>query len=293
MFYDKKKRFNERDAMTARESGQGSLADSIHIGLLSNKYQCSKVEQWALKLISTKINIPLFCPAKQTLEYLVRTCWKCHWNGPLKTTSVQLLLESYLPLQPIPFSPFNLWNNGGGEPQSGAHLSALLRLAESIGSVELKAKAYYKFLCSMNWRLSPKIRQNSQIKLGKLAAQSEDGAQSWWEPLDNLTDEQKICLYRGFHALNALRDELQNVPAVEVLPVHKCGRLKALKEKWRTVAKELSIVRQGPTEFILKMKEQLDWSTCDSEKCHVRLLLTRIEDFLKGFDDILIEIFGH
>src|SRR6267154_1128917 len=52
---EKTKRFGEREEMTAREAGHSSLEDSIHIGLLSHKYQCNEIEQWALKLIHTKL----------------------------------------------------------------------------------------------------------------------------------------------------------------------------------------------------------------------------------------------
>jgi hypothetical protein len=79
--WTKTKRIKEREAMTARELGQSSLEDSVHIGLLANKYQCSDIEQWTLKLINTKLTCTRMktpehndSPAsKQTLEYLVRT----------------------------------------------------------------------------------------------------------------------------------------------------------------------------------------------------------------------------
>jgi hypothetical protein len=112
--------------------------------------------------------------------------------------------------------------------------------------------------------------------------------------LDSLTDAQKICLYRGFHALFSLRDGLQRAPVVRALGSHNCQEFRSLKEKWETVAKELQTLPRGPREFISEIKKRLDWSECAArEGCRIRLLLARIDGFLNDFDTILIEVFAN
>ncbi|KAJ3571952.1 hypothetical protein NP233_g3422 [Leucocoprinus birnbaumii] len=249
-----------------QKSRSFTLEELTHVGLLANKYQCERIEKWALKTLEARL-VPLAKqltslrplsslhdgPSLESLEYLVRTARMSGWS--IEATTEKLLLDRIRTSWKISKS-----TGTAVPPQSDAELLArLLQFADSIGSPELKAKGYYEFLGSRGWCMSPEIRhgldQRRRLDLVRLAANAA-GNQTWWESLEALSDRQQLCLYRGFQALSSLRNELKTMPKLELTTECRC--MTFLPRVWEENADEYAQALIGPGLFLVKMRAMLE-----------------------------------
>ncbi|KAF5357180.1 hypothetical protein D9756_006601 [Leucocoprinus leucothites] len=218
--------FNEFEAGVDKTIANFTVEEFAHIASLAHKYQCERIEPWALNLFERKLGelndarqpgVPLL-PA-ETLEYFIRTSIRCGWSeSPIRGTSEDLLLETIS-------HPSGDSSNPGQSQLEGRNLSVVLKFSESIGSNELKARGYHTFLASVGWCITPRIRfsrlfevpnyynkfPNRTIDLDSLGDEKAVPFQKW-DSLGALTDEQKNCLVHGLQLLSALRRELQRAP---------------------------------------------------------------------------------
>lgn len=97
---------------------------------------------------------------------------------------------------------------------SASTLCAAIKIADHIGDEVLRARVYHAYLQSTNWNLHPAVRQKyrAQVQLEDMAGFSVV------EPLSSLSDQQKLCLFRGLSSLQALRNRLRNIPDMEEFP---------------------------------------------------------------------------
>lgn len=296
-------RFNEFEG----PNGAGNFDEETfaHIGLLAHKYECDLIEKWARAKLDQKLlglgksNKPsqpnLFdlwasnpfgsvrgqfpqSPENlsiKVLKYLIGTSIKCNW-ALVRETAEQLLLET-------------IDNTSPGVLTSATQLSEVLKIASFLGSNELKAKAYYAFLCSAGWALSPKEHgrrstENSDPKfvLGSTANHV------WWDSLDALTDAEKLCLYRGFHGLSALRSQLRVMPEVNT----RCRCWNTLEGQWKTSA-ERDGLPDDPKQFLEEVKRGINGGRigAHSGECGKSELLREVDKFLEGFDACLMNFF--
>ncbi|KAF5357178.1 hypothetical protein D9756_006608 [Leucocoprinus leucothites] len=230
--------FNEFEAGVDKTIANFTVEEFAHIASLAHKYQCEKIEPWALNLFERKLGElnnarqPGVPPLpRELLEYFIRTSIRCGWSGsPVRGTSEDLLLETI-------FHPSGD-SSIPKQSQEGRSLSVVLEFSESIGSNELKARAYYTFLASVGWCLAPRIRSSRLIEVPNsyhpraysrainLDTLDDNEAVPFqkWDSLGALTDEQKTCLIHGLHLISALRKELQGIPSVSHLQSHGSRR---------------------------------------------------------------------
>ncbi|KXN89319.1 hypothetical protein AN958_05817 [Leucoagaricus sp. SymC.cos] len=233
-----------------------------HIGSLAHKYECNVIEKWAREELDAKLAASPR-PSVSLLEYIITTSIRCSWPS-IGATAERLLLET-------------IGGTRGTRPgvsNTGSELSTVLDFANSIGDADLKARAYYTFLQSMEWNLSPKTRGilAASSTAGRdqewwdsldasSAAGSDNQVQEWWDSLDALTDRQKICLYRGFIALSSVKHQLQNFPSRNYRVCH-CNRYSNFQNSW--VHQAASLEARGPPyndpkEFIQEMKRTVSF----------------------------------
>jgi hypothetical protein len=143
----------------------------------------------------------------------------------------------------------------------------------------LKAKAFYHFLRCHKWSLSP-IEHNSTFSL------AEASSQNWCDPLEFLTDHQKLRLHRGFIGLSALRGRLRSMPMVNT----KCRCLFSLRKKW-TEAADCGRDIKDPKEFVEGVRGHIVFDYEHAGACGWLELQDQIDNFLNTFDDNLVKFF--
>lgn len=285
-----------------------------HIGLLAHKYECDTIEEWArqkldlrlLQLSQSKIKTkkrskptgpaspqsvravkppegqpqsPENLPIK-VLEYLIGTSTKCNWVS-VKKRAEQMLLDT-IGSTPTP----------GKSDHIQTQLREVLESADALGDDGLKARAYYVFLRHMKWTLSQNECRNrlSGVESPNMRFGLSDIANSnlWCDSLYALTDAQKICLYRGFLGLMALRNQLRVVPEVGT----KCACWAGLKEQWKIFAQKDGLP-DDPKLFIGEAKNAISWGLVSTHagECGRTELLREVDNFLKEFDACLVNFF--
>lgn len=269
--------FNE--LKVAKEDENFTEKEYTHIAALSHKYGCDAIEKWARELLDAKLDQSESVPGgsknirKATLKYIVRTSMQCGWSHTQKTSETLLLDLT---------------------GRTAAGLREMLTFADSVSSSRLRARAYYAFLQSVNWQLSPAPGP----KTGVLKLASEESiSQSWWDPWYSLSDAEKITLYRGFHGLSRLQNQLRAIPHTTNGDSNCRCRSNwghpSLQSMWDRVGKDL-VHCIGPKEFLLGMKNRLsgDRQPCnDSKECMLVHLCSDIDQFLEKFDDYLVHFF--
>ncbi|KXN81760.1 hypothetical protein AN958_03686 [Leucoagaricus sp. SymC.cos] len=141
-----------------------------HIGWLAHKYECDTIERWAERTLDTELQVIIRdkkarmhsfsfsflggtqsfrnLPSTKTLSQLLSFSVECNWPYVQKNLET-LLLETI----------HGIWANLGTS-ESGTELSKVLGIADTVKDDELKARAYYTFLQSVRWCLSPHERRN-------------------------------------------------------------------------------------------------------------------------------------
>ncbi|KAF5357194.1 hypothetical protein D9756_006599 [Leucocoprinus leucothites] len=226
--------FNEFEGLKTSENF--TEEQFIHIGSLAHKYECDIIEKWARGKLEARLAKSPRIP-RAVLEYAIRTSMKCNWPS-VKTSTEALLIATISGPR----------DTSLGTSNTGADLREILRFADSIGNAELSARAYYAFLCSVGWNLSPKTRN-----VFSESRSDGGGGEMWWDDLGALTDRQKICLYRGFQAMTSISVQLRTLPAAYR---QRCDCTKSLFEKWSEKATKLEGAGScDPRQFLKEMKK--------------------------------------
>jgi hypothetical protein len=152
-----------------------------------------------------------------------------------------------------------------------------------VESEGLKARAYHRFLCINKWSLSPPARMDKEFG-GSTLSLDDATSQIWSDPLEFLTDRQKLRLHHGFIGLSALRDRLRFMPLVET----NCSCLVPLKRRW---TKEVERMHNNnafldPKEFLGEMRRNVGIYTLNHDwACGVIMFRDQLNEFLDNFDD--------
>ncbi|KAJ3571953.1 hypothetical protein NP233_g3421 [Leucocoprinus birnbaumii] len=248
-------RFDEAQIGLDASAAGFTLEQFAHIGLLAHKYQCERIEPWALKQLEQKLDglnrnrQSVALPPREILEYLIRTSVKCDWSE----SSIRVTLEDFL-LSTIPVPSEGSFRTGSAAPIDGVGLSLVLNFAESIGSKTLEARAYYRFLAWVGWNLIPRLRfsrssgtkysypdgnaHHRAVDLDALSSKAA-GLPHKWDPLGALNKEQQARLLNGFDFLSSLRRELQRPPNVTALTCGCFSFTRSLPDSWEREARLL------------------------------------------------------
>lgn len=273
-----------------------------YIGWLAHKYECDTIEKWAEKTLDAELQAIIhdskaraqlsslsflggtqsFCnlPSIKTLGQLLCQSHECSW--PYVRKNIELLLLGTIQ---------GTWSILGTS-ESAIELRRVLDIAGEVKDEALKARAYYAFIQSVNWCLSPRERRNRTGGTAFTLKRRDRNCDS----LSALTDTQKICLYRGYLSFSSLRSELRNIPEVNVL----CGCLGEVEKEWKSHARRLSGDHyfDDPKSFLEEMKRLLDLDSPEKRlnrkhggECKIDQLSRDIDKFLIDMEVNLVHFF--
>lgn len=269
--------------LTGDNAGGANLDEKTcaHIGLLAYKYECAGIENWAQNALLQKLGgDDRDISGSLDLAYLLQVSTNCNWP-----TSLTELVEKHL-LNTVAAGPLQL--------------KTVLETAESVGSNQLAARAYYHFLRSQKWSLSLRGRRDRNLGHASSLTLVSAPLEVWGDSgLDVLTDTQRLSLYRGFISLSALRGRLRTMPEVDRCKASPfCVCLEPHKKAWSDHAQEIWMEDSfnDVTEFLVEMKQRMGIDSWTS-KSHTAGLCARVElrneidSFLDQFEASLTKFF--
>lgn len=220
-----------------------------HIGLLAHKYEFSAIEQWAINICQelptaeVLMGFPL-----ENLKYLAHVVTHCEWQGVKEKLDSMIITGVSREERPSAIATASTLRNA-------------IHIADHIGDERLRADAYYAYLQNTHWDLHPRERKKQ-----KVALQLDDiGDYSTVEPLSNLSEQQRLSLFRGFSSLQTLRNRLRYMPVIEPFPAacdtthewRSCSR--NWSSWWSGQAERLDrlVSMDGPWDFLATMIKRI------------------------------------
>jgi hypothetical protein len=168
---------------------------------LAHKYEFFKIEEWVINICGGLPPEILMGFQLEDLKYFAHVVSHCGWKE-IKSQLHRRIVDGVLQEKNL------------SSIASASTFSTAIHVADHIGDDQLRAYAYYFFLESAGWDLHRGERQEQRppLELGDMTGFSTI------IPLSSLSDQQKLCLFRGFLSLRTLRSRLCYMPVLEPFP---------------------------------------------------------------------------